>query len=61
MRQNANFTEDQEAVFDMLNQDKYYDVGIMNTLGMSNRRYYDVKKVVLKKVDRISKEFNIKL
>lgn len=61
VRQNANFTEDQEAVFDMLNQDKYYDIGIMNTLGMSNRRYYDVKRVVMKKIDRISKEFDIKL
>ena len=58
VRNNANFTEEQAAVFDKLNEDKYIDMGIMNTLGMSNRRYYDVKKVVLKKIDRISKEFH---
>lgn len=61
VRNNANFTEEQAAVFDKLNEDKYIDMGIMNTLGMSNRRYYDVKKVVLKKIDRISKEFQFDL
>lgn len=61
VRNNANFTEEQAAVFDKLNEDKYIDMGIMNTLGMSNRRYYDVKKVVLKKIDRISKEFHFDL
>lgn len=61
VRDNANFTEEQAAVFDKLNEDKYIDMGIMNTLGMSNRRYYDVKKVVLKKIDRISKEFHFDL
>lgn len=61
VRNNANFTEEQAAVFDKLNEDKYIDVGIMNTLGMSNRRYYDVKKVVMKKIDRISKEFHFDL
>ena len=61
VRDNANFTEEQAAVFDKLNEDKYIDVGIMNTLGMSNRRYYDVKKVVMKKIDRISKEFHFDL
>jgi hypothetical protein len=61
VRNNANFTEEQAAVFDKLNEDKYIDMGIMNTLGMSNRRYYDVKKVVLKKIDRISKEFRFDL
>lgn len=61
VRNNANFTEEQAAVFDKLNEDKYIDLGIMNTLGMSNRRYYDVKKVVMKKIDRISKEFHFDL
>ena len=61
VRQNANFTADQEAVFDKLNEDKCYDVGIMNTLGMSNRRYYDVKKVVLRKIDKIAREFDMDL
>jgi hypothetical protein len=61
VRDNANFTEEQAAVFEKLNEDKYIDMGIMNTLGMSNRRYYDVKKVVLKKIDRISKEFHFDL
>ena len=61
VRDNANFTEEQAAVFEKLNEDKYIDMGIMNTLGMSNGRYYDVKKVVLKKIDRISKEFHFDL
>ena len=61
VRNNANFTEEQAAVFEKLNEDKYIDVGIMNTLGMSNKRYYDVKKVVMKKIDRISKEFHFDL
>lgn len=61
VRNNANFTEEQSAVFEQLNSDKYIDIGIMNALGMSNRRYYDVKKVVMKKIDRISKEFHFDL
>lgn len=61
VRNNANFTEEQSAVFEQLNNDKYIDIGIMNALGMSNRRYYDVKKVVMKKIDRISKEFDFNL
>ena len=61
VRNNANFTEEQSAVFEQLNSDKYIDIGIMNALGMSNRRYYDVKKVVMKKIDRISKEFDFNL
>ena len=61
VRNNANFTEEQSAVFEHLNNDKYIDIGIMNALGMSNRRYYDVKKVVMKKIDRISKEFDFNL
>lgn len=61
VRNNANFTEEQSAVFEQLNNEKYIDIGIMNALGMSNRRYYDVKKVVMKKIDRISKEFDFNL
>ena len=52
----ANFTEDQLKVFQELNKDKLYDFAIMVELNMSSRHYYDVKAVVIDKVERIARE-----
>lgn len=52
----GNFTEEQERIFNLLNKDDLFDFGIMQKLGLSNRRYYDVKAVVLAKVERIARE-----
>ena len=52
----ANFTDDQKAIFDELNKDKYYDYGIMLNLNIPNRRYYDIKKIVIDKAERIAVE-----
>lgn len=52
----ANFTEDQRAIFDELNKNKYYDYAIMLSLNIPNRRYYDTKRIVVGKVERIAVE-----
>lgn len=52
----GNFSAEQEQVFRLLNKDELFDVGIMTRLGLSNRHYYDVKSVVLAKVERIAIE-----
>ena len=52
----ANFTEDQRAIFDELNKNKYYDYAIMINLNIPNRRYYNTKNIVVEKVERIAVE-----
>lgn len=52
----ANFTEDQKAIFDELNKNKYYDYAIMTNLNIPNRRYYNTKSIVVNKVERIAVE-----
>jgi hypothetical protein len=52
----ANFTDDQRAIFDELNKNKYYDYAIMLNLNIPNRRYYNVKNIVVDKVERIAVE-----
>lgn len=56
VRAEANFTEDQAKIFDLLNRDDHTDVGIMLELGLSPRHYYRVKKITCEKVGRIAKE-----
>lgn len=55
--QNANFTEEQQKVFEALNKDRLYDFAIMIDLKLSTRRYYHVKAVVIDKVERIAQEY----
>jgi hypothetical protein len=52
----ANFTDDQKAIFNELNKNKYYDYAIMTILNIPNRRYYDIKKIVIDKAERIAVE-----
>ena len=52
----ANFTDDQRAIFDELNKNKYYDYAIMTNLNIPNRRYYNTKNIVVDKVERIAVE-----
>ena len=52
----ANFTDDQKAIFNELNKDKYYDYAIMINLNIPNRRYYNLKKIVIDKAERIAVE-----
>lgn len=52
----ANFTDDQRAIFDELNKNKYYDYAIMINLNIPPRRYYDTKGIVVNKVERIVTE-----
>ena len=53
VRNEANFNADQNAVFDALNKNQYFDFAIMQELGLSPRRYYDIKRTVLDKSERI--------
>jgi hypothetical protein len=53
----ANFTEEQLAVFNELNKDRFYDYAIMRILSLPARKFYELKKIVLDKVERISLQF----
>lgn len=55
----ANFTEDQRAIFDELNKNKYYDYAIMTNLSMSKTKYYNTKNIVSAKVERIIAELEL--
>ena len=50
----GNFSQEQEQVFRLLNKDELFDIGIIQKLGLSKDHYYDVKGVVLSKVERIA-------
>ena len=52
----ANFSHDQEAIFNELNKDTLYDIGIMTKLGIPERRYYDTKRTTIDKTERILQE-----
>ena len=52
----ANFSHDQEAIFNELNKDTLYDIGIMSKLGIPERRYYDTKRTTIDKTERILQE-----
>jgi hypothetical protein len=52
----ANFTDDQLAIFNELNKNKFYDYAIMTNLNIPNRRYYNTKSIVVDKVERIAVE-----
>jgi hypothetical protein len=52
----ANFSKDQELIYDALNRDDLYDYAIIRELRMSEHHYYYLKSIVLLKVERISAE-----
>ena len=52
----ANFTEMQEVVFNAMNKDYMYDLAVMQHLGISPNRYYQIKKITVNKVERIAIE-----
>lgn len=51
----ANFTELQEQIFDQLCKDRL-DYAIVQTLHISNRKYYENKPIVFEKVKQIVPE-----
>lgn len=50
----ANFTIDQEKIFRAMNADTHYDFAVMSDLGLSPRKYYELKSIVVEKCVRIS-------
>ena len=52
----ANFTEAQQVIFDAMNKDYMYDLAVMQHLGISPNRYYQIKKITVNKVERIAIE-----
>ena len=52
----ANFTEMQEVIFNAMNKDYMYDLAVMQHLGISPNRYYQIKKITVNKVERIAIE-----
>lgn len=51
----ANFTEVQDQIFDQLCKD-HLDYAIIQTLHISNRKYYENKPIVFEKVRQIIPE-----
>ena len=60
IRSEANFTSEQNRMYDLLNLDVHTDAGIMLAMGLSPRRYYKTKKIVCDKTDRIAQEKGLK-
>lgn len=56
IKEAANFTPEQLAIYESLNHDEVYDIGIMMMLNISSRKYYDLKKVTVDKIERIAQE-----
>lgn len=54
--ESANFTEMQEVIFNAMNKDYMYDLAVMQNLGISPNRYYQIKKITVNKVERIAIE-----
>ena len=52
----ANFTEMQEVIFNAMNKDYMYDLAVIQHLGISPNRYYQIKKITVSKVERIAIE-----
>lgn len=52
----ANFNKEQNEIFLQLNYDNFYDYAIYNNMGISSRRYYSEKKIVIDKCDRLAQE-----
>jgi hypothetical protein len=50
LKSEANFSEDQLHIFELLNRDSLLDDGIMLKLGMPEKRYYREKRAVIEKV-----------
>ena len=50
LRAEANFSVDQERIFDLLNKDSLTDDGVMLQLHIPEKRYYENKKAVIEKV-----------
>ena len=50
LRAEANFSTDQERIFDLLNKDSLTDDGVMLQLRIPEKRYYENKKAVIEKV-----------
>ena len=55
----ANFNEDQLAIFNALNANRLCDFAIAARLGLSNRKYYATKSLVCMKVERLATEYGL--
>lgn len=60
IRSEANFTDEQNRMYELLNTDLYTDAGIMLAMSLTHRRFYKIKKIVCDKTDRIAQEKGIK-
>lgn len=56
VRAAANFSTEQAAIFDELNRDDLYDIGIIMKLGIPTHKYYKLKGITVDKCERIVTE-----
>ena len=54
---NANFTDEQLNLFVQLNKDQYFDFAIMDSMKLTANRYYEIKGIVVDKVERIARDY----
>jgi len=52
----AAWTDDQATIFKHLLAGKLTDVGVMQTLHISDRKYYRIKKEIKKKIETVLRE-----
>ena len=53
VRAAANFSTEQAAIFEELNRDDLYDIGVIMKLGIPAHKYYKLKGITVDKCERI--------
>lgn len=53
VRAAANFSIEQAAIFEELNRDDLYDIGVIMKLGIPAHKYYKLKGITVDKCERI--------
>lgn len=56
VRAAANFSTEQAAIFEELNRDDLYDIGVIMKLGIPAHKYYKLKGITVDKCERIVTE-----
>lgn len=53
VRAAANFSTEQAAIFEELNRDDLYDIGVIMKLGIPAHKYYKLKGITVDKCEKI--------
>ena len=53
LKDRCAFTPEQEKIFDLIALNQYTDFAIRHKLYMSNSRFYEIKKIIKEKIQRL--------